>query len=108
MRGACDGHRGARCGDSTGLFLARHGLPLDVYDSFYFVEDGLVYEKSTAWFRMVGHLRWPWPWFRAGAIVPRALRDVIYDLVARNRYRWFGRREVCMVPTPEITARFIG
>ncbi len=61
-------------------FLARHGLPLDVYDSFYFVEDGVVYEKSTAWFRMVRHLRWPWPWFRAGAIVPRGLRDVVYAL----------------------------
>ena len=89
-------------------FLARHGLPLDVYDSFYFVEDGVAYEKSAAWFRMVRHLRWPWPWFRAGAIVPRGLRDVVYDLVARNRYRWFGRQEVCMVPTPNIAARFIG
>jgi predicted DCC family thiol-disulfide oxidoreductase YuxK len=89
-------------------FLARHGLPLDVYDSFYFVEDGVAYEKSTAWFRMVSHLRWPWPWFRAGAIVPRGLRDVAYDLVARNRYSWFGRREVCLVPTPDIVARFIG
>jgi predicted DCC family thiol-disulfide oxidoreductase YuxK len=89
-------------------FLARHGLPLDVYDSFYFVEDGVAYEKSAAWFRMVRHLRWPWPWFRADAIVPRGLRDVVYDLVARNRYRWFGRQEVCMVPTPDIGARFIG
>ncbi|MFM9842969.1 MAG: thiol-disulfide oxidoreductase DCC family protein [Dongiaceae bacterium] len=88
-------------------FLARHGLPLDVYDSFYFVEDGVVYEKSAAWFRMVRHLRRPWPWFRAGAIVPRELRDVVYDLVARNRYRWFGRREVCLVPTADIAARFI-
>lgn len=89
-------------------FLARHGLSLDVYDSFYFVEDGVVYEKSAAWFRMVRHLRWPWPWFRAGAIVPPALRDVAYSFVARNRYRWFGRRDVCMVPTAEIAARFIG
>ncbi|HEY7690102.1 MAG TPA: thiol-disulfide oxidoreductase DCC family protein [Dongiaceae bacterium] len=89
-------------------FLERQGLPSDVYESFYFVEDGIVYEKSTGWFRMVRHLRWPWPWFRALAILPRGLRDFLYDRIARNRYRWFGRRDACLVPTPEIAARFIG
>jgi predicted DCC family thiol-disulfide oxidoreductase YuxK len=93
-------------------FLARQGLPLDVYETFYFVEHGVVYEKSTAWLRMLRYLNWPWPWpwpwSRVFTVVPRWLRDPIYSLIARNRYRWFGRREVCMVPTPEITARFIG
>jgi len=89
-------------------FLARQGLPLDVYDSFYFVEDGMVFEKSAAWFRMVRYLRWPWPWFQALAIVPRGLRDFVYSHVARNRYRWFGRRATCLVPSAEIAARFIG
>lgn len=89
-------------------FLDRQGLPSDEYESFYFVEDGIVYEKSTGWFRMVRHLRWPWPWFRALAIFPRGLRDFLYDRIARNRYRWFGRREACLVPTPEIAARFVG
>jgi predicted DCC family thiol-disulfide oxidoreductase YuxK len=88
-------------------FLARQGLPLDVYESFYFVEDGVVYEKSTAWLRMVRYLSRPWPWFRAFAAVPRWLRDPVYSFVARNRYRWFGRREVCLVPDAEIAARFI-
>jgi predicted DCC family thiol-disulfide oxidoreductase YuxK len=88
-------------------FLSRQGLPLDVYESFYFVENGVVYEKSAAWFRMVRYLRRPWPWFRALAIVPRGLRDFVYVTVARSRYRWFGRRESCLVPTPEIAARFI-
>lgn len=88
-------------------FLARQGLPLDVYETFYFVEDGLVYEKSTAWLRMLRYLNWPWLWSWVFTVVPVWLRDPIYSFIASNRYRWFGRREVCMVPTPEITARFI-
>ena len=40
-------------------------------------------------------------------VVPRPLRDWVYDIVARNRYRWFGQRDVCMVPTPELRARFL-
>jgi predicted DCC family thiol-disulfide oxidoreductase YuxK len=89
-------------------FLARQGLPLDVYESFYFVEQGMVYEKSTAWLRLVRYLQWPWPWFRVLALVPRWIRDPAYSFVARNRYRWFGRRDVCLIPTPEVAARFIG
>jgi predicted DCC family thiol-disulfide oxidoreductase YuxK len=89
-------------------FLARQGLPLDVYESFYFVEQGVVYEKSTAWLRLVRYLQWPWPWFRVLTLVPRWIRDPAYSFVARNRYRWFGRRDVCLIPTPEVAARFIG
>jgi predicted DCC family thiol-disulfide oxidoreductase YuxK len=40
-------------------------------------------------------------------VVPRPLRDLVYDWVARNRYRWFGKRDACMVPTPELRARFV-
>ena len=51
-------------------FLARQSLPLDVYESFYFVEQDVVYEKSTAWLRLLRYLQWPWPWFRVLALVP--------------------------------------
>ena len=48
-----------------------------------------------------------WHWARALAVLPRPLRNFIYDRVAQNRYRWFGRTESCMVPTPGVTARFV-
>lgn len=88
-------------------FLRRRGLPVDLFESFYLVDRGRVYEKSEAFFRMVTHLRWPWPLLRAGRWVPRFLRDWAYDRVARNRYRLFGRRSECLVPDPSIADRFI-
>ena len=50
---------------------------------------------------------WPWPLLSAGLLVPRPVRDWLYDRVALNRYALFGRQEVCMVPTPEIRNRFL-
>ena len=83
--------------------VARDGLP----DSFVLVEDGRVHLRSTAALRVARGLRFPWPLLAAFLLVPRCLRDPAYDLVARNRYRWFGRRDECMVPTAELQARFL-
>jgi predicted DCC family thiol-disulfide oxidoreductase YuxK len=88
-------------------FLRRRGLPLDRFETFYLIDGGVVLEKSTAVLRMLGYLNWPWPLLKVVWIVPRPLRDWLYDRVARNRYRWFGRRETCLVPTPEIARRFL-
>jgi predicted DCC family thiol-disulfide oxidoreductase YuxK len=87
--------------------LAGRGLPLDSWDSFVLIEDGAAYLKSTAFFRIVPHLSGLWPALALGRLLPRALRDWLYDRIARNRYRLFGRRQSCMVPTPEIRARFL-
>ena len=88
-------------------FLRRRGLPTDRFETFYLIDDGRVYEKSVGFLRMVGHLRWPWPLLKAVRIVPRPLLDWLYDRIARNRYRLFGRRQTCLVPTPEIAGRFL-
>lgn len=87
--------------------LRRHGLPADYLGSILLLEDGVLFTKSDAVLRIVRRLRWPWPAASALVIVPRALRDVIYQCVARNRYRWFGKREACMLPSPEDAARFL-
>jgi predicted DCC family thiol-disulfide oxidoreductase YuxK len=88
--------------------LAEHGLPLDRWDSFVLVdEDGAAYLRSAAFLRIVPRLSGPWRALAVGRLVPAVLRDGVYDLVARSRYRLFGRRESCMVPTPEIRARFL-
>ena len=71
------------------------------------IEDGAVYTRSTAALRIARRLGGLWPMFYAFIVVPRPLRDLGYRLIAHYRYRWFGRQDVCMVPTPEIRSRFL-
>jgi predicted DCC family thiol-disulfide oxidoreductase YuxK len=75
--------------------------------SFILVEDGRVYERSTAALRIARKLPGAWKLLYAFVVVPRPLRDVVYRFVARNRYRWFGKAEACRMPTPELRARFL-
>ncbi len=88
-------------------FLARHGYPLDRYETFLVVSDGRVYEKSDAALLIAGKLDWPWPVLTVARVIPRAIRDAIYDLVARNRYMLFGRRQACLVPDADYRDRFM-
>ena len=76
-------------------------------DSFVLIEDGRPHLRSAAALRLVRHLAMPWPLLTALVVVPRPLRDWAYDAVARRRYRWFGARSACFVPSPEIRARFL-
>lgn len=83
------------------------GLDPEDAETFVLIADGRAYLRSDAAIRIARHLRGAWRWLGAVRIVPRPLRDWVYDLVARNRYRWFGRTDECMVPTQEIQARFV-
>lgn len=76
-------------------------------DSIVLIENGTIYTRSSAALRIARRLSGLWPMFYAFIVVPRPLRDLAYRLVAHYRYRWFGRQDVCMVPTPEIRARFL-
>jgi len=76
-------------------------------ETIVLLEAGKTYTKSTAALRIARGLRFPWPLLYAFVAFPRPLRDLFYDWVARHRYRWFGRRESCMVPTPEVHERFV-
>ncbi len=76
-------------------------------ESVVLVDGERGYTHSTAALRIAGHLRAPYRWLVAFAIVPRPIRDVVYRWIARNRYRWFGKSETCRVPTPELRARFL-
>lgn len=88
-------------------FLERNRLPADVYESFYLVADGAILQKSRGFLRMVRYLRMPWPWLGVFRFLPAWLLDPLYDLIARNRYRWFGRRELCLVPELGVAERFL-
>ena len=81
----------------------REALP----DSILLVDAEGVHERSTAALRIGAMLGFPFSLARVGFLVPRPLRDAVYSLVARHRYRWFGRRDVCMRPTPEWASRFL-
>jgi predicted DCC family thiol-disulfide oxidoreductase YuxK len=89
--------------------LKEHGMP-DFEgdpDSIVLVDGDRVYEHSTAALRIAKALRFPWPVFWLGIIVPRFIRDFVYRFIAKRRYKWFGRKESCLVPTPELRARFL-
>ena len=76
-------------------------------DSIIVIAGGRALERSDAALAIAARLPYPWPLLGILRILPRALRDWAYRIVARNRYRWFGRSDTCMVPTPELRARFI-
>jgi predicted DCC family thiol-disulfide oxidoreductase YuxK len=76
-------------------------------DSIVLVEAGKRYTRSAAALRIARGLRFPWPLLYALMLVPRPVRDMVYDWVARHRYGWFGKRAACMAPTPEVRGRFL-
>jgi len=86
--------------------LKDHQLPQSDFNSFILYEGGKIYTRSTAALRVAKHLK-GWKWLNAFKIVPRFIRDAVYNFIARNRYRWFGKREECMIPTAELRNRFI-
>ncbi len=87
--------------------LRRHGFEPETVPSLVVAGAGQVHLRSTAALEIVDHLRPPWRWLCTLRILPRRLRDALYDLVSRNRYRWFGRRDTCLLPTPELASRFL-
>ncbi|CAK0750546.1 hypothetical protein CVIRNUC_001999 [Coccomyxa viridis] len=78
-----------------------------VLKRFIFLQEDRVSEASTAALEVAGYLNFPWPLAQAFLIVPLPLRDYIYDYVARNRYKWFGRTGSCQVPHSEVLERCI-
>ncbi|HET6567506.1 MAG TPA: thiol-disulfide oxidoreductase DCC family protein [Rhodothermales bacterium] len=87
--------------------LAAHDLPADALDSLVLIEGGRAYVRSEAALRIARRLKGGWPLFYGFTIVPRFVRDQVYDWVAAHRYRWFGKQGACRLPTPELRARFL-
>jgi predicted DCC family thiol-disulfide oxidoreductase YuxK len=87
--------------------LKQYNLPTDLMSSFVFVENNKAYTQSTAALKVCKYLNYGWPLCYAFIIVPKFIRDGIYNWIARNRYKWFGVRQQCMIPTPEVKARFL-
>ncbi len=85
-----------------------HRLPADATPrTIVVIEDGRALERSDAALAIARRMPFPWIMLGAFRVLPRGLRDALYRMVARNRYRWFGRTESCMAPTAELQARFL-
>ena len=83
------------------------GLPADDLQSFIFIEKGLLYKKSTSALKVCKYLNGLWPLCYGFIIIPVFIRDGVYDFIAKRRYKWFGRKEECIVPSMEIRSRFL-
>ncbi len=104
--------------DRTGIFayvpcqspwgnelMARFGIDRDFAESFAVVDKGRILFKSDAAIAALRRLPF-WRWTGVAWLVPRLIRDPLYDLLARNRYKWFGKRDHCLVLPPGVTRRF--
>ena len=76
-------------------------------DSFVLIENQIIYSKSSAALRVCRSLNGLWKVFTTLRFLPVSFRDFFYDIVAKNRYKWFGKKESCMLPTKEMKKRFL-
>ena len=84
------------------------GLPKNYSQAIVLIDNETVYLGSTAALKIGQQLRFPWAFLASmGFVVPRFLRDGVYAQIAKHRYQWFGKRDVCMLPTKELQGRFL-
>lgn len=84
-----------------------HGIDTSQTDSIILIENNKAFVKSTAALRVARHLTGGWPLLSAFLIFPAFLRNWVYDYIARNRYKWYGKKDQCMIPTPELQSKFL-
>jgi predicted DCC family thiol-disulfide oxidoreductase YuxK len=87
--------------------LKRFGLSTSDFDTMVLVEGDRYYTRSSAGLRLSRRLKQPWPLLYGLIIIPPPIRNLVYNVIARHRYRWFGRSQECRVPTPESSQRFL-
>ena len=88
--------------------VSERGIDPEVLDSIILIEPGVVYyEKSTAALKIAKELSGGYSLLSYFSFLPNFIRDGVYDIVAANRYSWFGKKESCMIPTPELNAKFL-
>jgi predicted DCC family thiol-disulfide oxidoreductase YuxK len=93
--------------DFARKIVEEHGGNPDDLDTILLLEGDRLYNRSSAALRIAKRLRAPWPLLAVFLVIPAPLRDLVYRFIARNRYRWFGKTESCMIPTAAIRARFL-
>ena len=93
--------------DTGKRILSENSLPESDLKSFILVEENKVYTRSSAALRVAKKLNGILPALYVFMLVPSFIRDGVYNLIAKNRYKWFGRKDECLLPSPELKARFL-
>jgi len=93
--------------DAAKYILLQYNVKKFGMDSIVFIEDGEIYQKSTAVLKIIKYLNWPWTMISVTSFLPLGFRDRMYDFIAQNRYRWFGKKDSCIMMLPEYKNRFI-
>jgi predicted DCC family thiol-disulfide oxidoreductase YuxK len=86
--------------------LTQFGLPTKELNSFILLQDGKIHTKSSGGLRVFMQFGGAWQLLGVFLLVPAFIRNWVYDWIARNRYKWFGKKEACMIPSPEVRALF--
>lgn len=94
-------------GETGQKLLAKHKIDPNKIDSIILIECQSVSVKSTAALRIAKSLNRGYPLLYGFIIIPIFIRNAVYDYIARNRYKWFGKKDSCMIPTPELKSRFL-
>ena len=89
------------------LLLKQYGLPQKGFNSFVLVQNEKIFLKSTAALTVAKQLNGPVKLLYGFIIVPAFIRNTVYNFIAKNRYKWFGKKDSCMIPTPALKARFL-
>lgn len=88
--------------------LKHYGLPGDQFDSMVLLKDNKLYKRSTAALEIAGELPHAWSLLSVFKLIPVPLRDAIYNFIARNRFRFWGKKSTCRLPTPKEQSHFLG
>jgi predicted DCC family thiol-disulfide oxidoreductase YuxK len=86
--------------------LKKYNVPIEI-DSLVLIDEEQYFTQSTAALKIAKKLTGPWKLFYIAIIVPMPFRDFIYRWIAKNRYKWFGKKQQCMLPTPDQRKRFL-
>jgi predicted DCC family thiol-disulfide oxidoreductase YuxK len=87
--------------------LRKFGIPQEALNSVILISENVAFQRSDAALEIARYFTGMWKGLYYFKIIPRFFRDWIYDLISRNRYSLFGKKDECMIPTPELKARFI-
>ncbi|WP_079479160.1 thiol-disulfide oxidoreductase DCC family protein [Halobacillus salinus] len=99
-------HFAALQSDTGQRLLAKHDIPVGL-DSFVLIEGDRYFMESTAALRVCKKLNGIWPIIYIFRLLPNSIRNPVYQFIARNRYKWFGKKNQCMLPTPDQRDRFL-
>lgn len=93
--------------DTGAALLKSAGLPAGYLTSILYIENGRHYKESTAALKIAKNLPGAWPLLYVFIVIPAFIRNFFYRIIAANRYRWFGQKNECMIPSPDLKQKFI-